>query len=82
MVEGMSGRRAERGKIGSGKGNRAGGRRMAAKASAKLMRVLKSDDASFAEDWQGICDRRVDSVLDVEKDVAKIIAEVIEDRES
>jgi histidinol dehydrogenase len=49
---------------------------MAAKATTKWMRVLKSDDASFAEDWQGICDRRVDSVLDVEKDVAKIIAEV------
>ena len=49
---------------------------MAAKATTKWMRVLKSDDASFAGDWQGICDRRVDSVLDVEKDVAKIIAEV------
>ena len=49
---------------------------MAAKASAKLMRVIKSDSATFAEDWHEVCNRRVDSVLDVEKDVAKIIAEV------
>ena len=49
---------------------------MAAKSTNKLMRVLKSDDASFADDWNGICNRRVDSVLDVEADVAKIIAAV------
>jgi histidinol dehydrogenase len=48
------------------------------KASEKLMRVVKSDSASFAEDWQKIRDRRVDSVLNVEKDVAKIIAAVRE----
>jgi histidinol dehydrogenase len=48
---------------------------MAARTT-KLLRVLKSDDAKFAEEWQGICDRRVDSVLDVEADVAKIIAAV------
>ena len=51
---------------------------MAAKASTKLMRVLKSDDAKFDAAWQEICDRREDSVLDVEKDVAKIIAAVRE----
>ena len=49
---------------------------MAAKASAKLMRVIKSDAASFSKDWDALCDRREDSVLDVEKDVAKIIADV------
>ena len=49
---------------------------MAAKASAKLMRVIKSDSATFADEWYEVCNRRVDSVLDVEKDVAKIIAEV------
>lgn len=48
---------------------------MAAKAT-KLMRVFKSDDAKFADDWKSVCDRRVDSVLDVEEDVAKIIAAV------
>ncbi len=48
---------------------------MAARTT-KLLRVLKSADAKFAEEWQGICDRRVDSVLDVEADVAKIIAAV------
>jgi histidinol dehydrogenase len=49
---------------------------MAAKASAKLMRVLKSDDADFGGAWRKICDRREDSVLDVEQDVAKIVSEV------
>ncbi|CAN0039460.1 unnamed protein product [Discosporangium mesarthrocarpum] len=48
---------------------------MAAKAT-KLMRVFKSDDAKFEQDWKSVCDRRVDSVLDVEEDVAKIIASV------
>ena len=48
---------------------------MAAKAT-KLMRVFKSDDAKFTDDWKSVCDRRVDSVLDVEEDVAKIIAAV------
>lgn len=49
---------------------------MAAKTTNKLMRVLKSDDAKFAEAWHGVCNRRVDSVLDVEEEVAKIIASV------
>ena len=49
---------------------------MAAKTTNKLMRVFNSDDAKFAEDWYGVCNRRVDSVLDVEEDVAKIIASV------
>ncbi len=49
---------------------------MAAKASAKLIRVLKSDSANFSAEWRALCDRRVDTVLDIEKDVAKIIAEV------
>ncbi|MFK7897827.1 MAG: histidinol dehydrogenase [Myxococcota bacterium] len=40
------------------------------------MRVIKSDSAKFDEEWKSVCDRRVDSVLDVEKDVAKIIADV------
>jgi histidinol dehydrogenase len=49
---------------------------MAAKATTKLMRVFKQDDAKFTENWNAVCNRRVDSVMDVEKDVAKIIAEV------
>lgn len=49
---------------------------MAAKTTSKLMRVFKQDDANFSESWHSVCNRRVDSVLDVEKDVAKIIAEV------
>ncbi len=49
---------------------------MAAKTTKKLMRVFKSDDAKFAEDWYGVCNRRLDSVLDVEEDVAKIIAAI------
>ena len=49
---------------------------MAAKTTAKLMRVLKSDNAGFADEWKAICDRRGDTVLDVEREVAKIIADV------
>jgi histidinol dehydrogenase len=49
---------------------------MAAKSTAKLMRVFKTDAATFDESWQEICGRREDSVLDVEADVAKIIASV------
>lgn len=49
---------------------------MAAKSSAKLMRVIKSDSAKFVNEWHDVCNRRVDSVLDVEKDVEKIIADV------
>jgi len=49
---------------------------MAAKATTKLMRVFKQDAAKFSENWSAVCNRRVDSVLDVEKDVAKIIADV------
>jgi histidinol dehydrogenase len=45
---------------------------MAAKTT-KLLRVLKSEDAKFADDWKQICDRRIDSVLDVEAEVKKII---------
>ena len=48
---------------------------MAARTT-KLLRVLKSDDAKFTDDWRQICERRVDSVLDVEADVARIIASV------
>ncbi|MGB0619203.1 MAG: histidinol dehydrogenase [Myxococcota bacterium] len=43
------------------------------------MRVFKSDDAKFADDWASVCNRRVDSVLDVEEDVAKILAAVRKD---
>ncbi len=49
---------------------------MAARATAKLMRVLRTDTATFAEAWQKVCGRREDSVLDVGADVAKIIAAV------
>jgi histidinol dehydrogenase len=49
---------------------------MAAKATAKLMNVIKTDATTFAEAWQKVCGRREDSVLDVEADVAKIIASV------
>jgi histidinol dehydrogenase len=49
---------------------------MAAKAAGKLIRVIKADAANFAKDWREVCDRREDSVLDVEKEVAKIIADI------
>ena len=50
---------------------------MAAKAAGKLIRVFKTDSVNFTRDWRQVCDRREDSVLDVEKEVAKIIAEPI-----
>ncbi len=49
---------------------------MAAKATGKLMRVIKTDATTFADSWREVCGRREDSVLDVETDVAKIIASV------
>jgi histidinol dehydrogenase len=49
---------------------------MAAKATAKPMRVIKTDSAKFAEEWLQVCSRREDSVLDVEADVAKIVSSV------
>jgi histidinol dehydrogenase len=49
---------------------------MAAKATAKLMRVIKTDSAKFADEWLEVCSRREDSVLDVEADVAKIVSGV------
>jgi histidinol dehydrogenase len=49
---------------------------MAAKATAKPMRVIKADSAKFADEWRQVCARREDSVLDVEADVAKIISAV------
>jgi len=52
---------------------------MAAKATAKPMRVIKADSAKFADEWQQVCARREDSVLDVEADVAKIVSAVRSD---
>lgn len=49
---------------------------MAARTTAKLMRVIKTDAADFADKWQKVCGRREDSVLDVDADVAKIVAAV------
>ncbi len=49
---------------------------MAAKASAKPMRVLKTSEDDFAVDWKKVCNRRVDSVDSVEKDVKKILERV------
>jgi histidinol dehydrogenase len=40
------------------------------------MRVIKTDATTFADSWREVCGRREDSVLDVETDVAKIIASV------
>ncbi|HIF94723.1 MAG: histidinol dehydrogenase [Myxococcales bacterium] len=49
---------------------------MAAKATAKQIRVIKTDSAKFADEWLQVCSRREDSVLDVEADVAKIVSGV------
>src|SRR6056297_1065582 len=50
--------------------------RTTTRASGKPMRVFEQDEAGFDESWFSICNRRVDSVLDVERDVAKIIKDV------
>ena len=49
---------------------------MAAKASAKLVQVLKSDASTFAEKWAKVCDRRTDQADSVDKDVKKMIERV------
>jgi hypothetical protein len=49
---------------------------MAAKASAKPMRVLKTSDADFQVGWKQVCQRRVDSVESVDKEAKKIVERV------
>ena len=51
---------------------------MAAKASAKPLRVLKTSDADFQAAWRQVCQRRVDTVESVEKDAKKIVDRVRE----
>lgn len=60
----------------AGTGAKKAAGKAAGKADGKLMRVLTSDATGFDEAWRTLCDRREDSVLDVEKDVARIIAAV------
>ncbi|MFP6654254.1 MAG: histidinol dehydrogenase, partial [Myxococcota bacterium] len=47
---------------------------MAVKKTAKPMRVMKADAATFVDDWQQVCARREDPALDVAVGVAKIIS--------
>jgi histidinol dehydrogenase len=56
---------------------------MAGRASTKLLRVLRSDEADFEKAWRGIRDRRTDGGEGVERDARKIIERVREggDRE-
>lgn len=49
---------------------------MASRATTKLLRVLKADDASFAEEWAKLCERSESSQVDVESDVREIIGAV------
>lgn len=51
---------------------------MASRTTTKLLRILKPDEASFAEQWAGLCDRSVARDDEVEADVRKIIARVRE----
>ena len=48
---------------------------MASRASAKLVRVLKSDASTFERDWHQLCDRRNENADSVDKAVKKIIGE-------
>jgi histidinol dehydrogenase len=56
---------------------------MASRAGAKIVRVLKTDESSFAAAWRSLCDRRSQQAEGVEKDVRKIVDRVREggDRE-
>ena len=46
---------------------------MASRASAKLLRVLRSGESSFDEEWAGICNRRSEEAENVEEEARKII---------
>jgi histidinol dehydrogenase len=47
---------------------------MAVKGTAKSMRVMKVDAATFGDEWRQVCARREDAALDVAAKVAKIIS--------
>jgi histidinol dehydrogenase len=49
---------------------------MASRTTTKLLRTLKPEDASFAEQWAQLCDRSVDHDDKAETEVRKIIASV------
>ncbi len=49
---------------------------MAAKASAKTLRVLKTSEPDFDVAWKQVCQRRPETGESVEKDVKKIIDRV------
>jgi len=49
---------------------------MASRTTTKLLRTLKPEDASFAEQWAELCDRSVERDDQVETDVRKIISQV------
>jgi len=49
---------------------------MAAKASAKILRVLQTGDDGFRAAWKKVCARRDDSVGSVEDDVQEIVDRV------
>ena len=51
---------------------------MAARSAAKLMRVLKTDEAGFKRAWSSICARREDGGENVEQKAAAIIERVRE----
>ncbi len=52
---------------------------MASRSSAKLVRVLKSDDTDFSVAWGEVCSRSVEAGESIDKEVAKIIARVREE---
>ncbi len=51
---------------------------MASRSSAKLMRVLRTDEADFGPRWSAICERRPARDDGVDRDVRKIIERVRE----
>ena len=52
---------------------------MATRTTAKLLRTLKADDASFAEEWSTLCDRSLARDPDVEAQVREVVRRVREE---
>ena len=52
---------------------------MATRTTAKLLRTLKADDASFAKEWSTLCDRSLARDPDVEAQVREVVRRVREE---
>ncbi|MCZ6463100.1 MAG: histidinol dehydrogenase [Proteobacteria bacterium] len=51
---------------------------MASRTSSRILRVIKTDDATFKSSWRAVCNRRTDQGDSVEKEARKIVESVRE----